>query len=75
MTITIPLKREISTTAVTLLWQKFFPVWDTLTADQKYWLIVKFLQIFFYLQNFPMRLKVSQAQGTVQIFPIIYNKR
>ena len=29
----------------------------------------------FLLTKFPMGLKVNQAQGTVQIFPIIYNKR
>ena len=32
-------------------------------TDQKYWLTVKFLHVFFLLSDCPMKIKVSQAQS------------
>ena len=48
---------------------KAFPgLGPILTTDLKYWLTVKFLQIFFLLTNVPMKIKVSQVQKNWFVF-------
>ena len=61
MTISSPLKQEISTAEVFL---GFGPI---LMIGPKYRLTVKFLLIFF-TQDCPMKIKISQAQNNWFVF-------